>query len=73
MTNALTPEEIQRAMAVYATDDETRLRTGGDETEIVALTDGGNHRVDELQQREAPGSVPDGDNTAEDGPPAFPV
>ena len=36
---------IEQAMAVYATDDDTRLRTGGDETEKVTGADGELHLV----------------------------
>jgi hypothetical protein len=51
-----TPEERRRAMAVHSLDDESRVRTGGDETDVV-LSDAGIERVHE----------PVGDDDARDG------
>ena len=76
MAKAVTPQEIQSAMAVYASDDETRLRAGGDETDIVALSDGGTHRVDEMLRTDARSSTDSASTNSdetEDEPPAFPV
>lgn len=33
-------QEIERAMAVHSVDDETRLRTGGDETDVAMGAEG---------------------------------
>jgi hypothetical protein len=43
MTRRTTPEERARAMAVYATDDETRLHGSADETEVVMTVAGAAH------------------------------
>jgi len=74
MAKGVTPEEIQSAMAVYASDDESRLRAGGDETEIVALTDGGTHRLDEVQPAPLDSAIPEGtEEGGEASRPAFPL
>jgi hypothetical protein len=36
MGSSVTPADISRAMAVHSVDDETRVRTSGDETDVVA-------------------------------------
>lgn len=45
-----TREEIDQATAVNATDDETRMHTGGDETEYVTDAFGEVRPVDEEDQ-----------------------
>lgn len=45
-----TPDEIRQAMAVYATDDERRIRAGGDETVVVTLADGELHSLAEMER-----------------------
>jgi len=73
MASSVTPEEIQSAMAVYASDDETRLQAGGDETEIVALTDGATHRVAEIDEPDEQRTAVKGTDGQQQDPPAFPI
>jgi hypothetical protein len=46
-----TAEERARAMAVYATDDETRLHGSADETEVVMTLAGAAHIEPEPRRR----------------------
>lgn len=46
-----TAEERARAMAVYATDDETRLHGSADETEVVMTLAGAAHIDPEPRRR----------------------
>lgn len=58
MTRRTTPEERARAMAVYATDDETRLHGSADETDVVMTLAGARHIDDDADRRDAPDPRP---------------